>query len=290
MVILNTLASYSDDNDNRILYDGPDVPGARIEFTGSSNTLEVSADARLGKFHVVFDCDNGQLRLGGHKFGNFSGFIRIGEDSLVSIGSNVTTTNNCVISAVEGTSVVIGDDVMLATDNEIRSDDGHAIFDVASEGRVNLSKDIYIGNHVWLAKRAVLLGGASIGDGSVVGFGSLVTGSIPNNSVAAGVPARVIRRNIAWERPHLSRARPFYKPDASTVHKSPYWNKTVDSPSLPQYAVVYGTTEMHVVASFITETEALVWSKRHFKNEETRIVQILKREEAEIHLLKSVND
>jgi hypothetical protein len=40
------------------------------------------------------------------------------------------------------------------------------------------------------------------------------------------VPARVIRTDIAWERPHLSLAKPYYKPDASTITKSPYWALT----------------------------------------------------------------
>ena len=228
MVLLNTLSAYEDDRGNRILYDGPDVPGVRIEFTGSGNTLVVAPQIRPGRLNIMFDCDNGTMRMAGCRFGTFSGFIRIGQDSTVSLGENVTTTNLCVISAVEGTSVVIGNDVMLASENELRADDGHAIFDVESGLRVNWSRDITVGNHVWLAKRAVLLGGADVGDGSVVGFASLVTGRIPNNCVAVGSPARVVRRDIAWERPHLSRTKPFYKPDASTVSRSPYWNRTVD--------------------------------------------------------------
>lgn len=233
MVQLNTLSTYKDDNGNRILYSGPNLSGVHIDFRGSGNTIEAAGNIRPGKLNVTFDCDNGTLRLGASRFGTFSAFIRVGQDSLVSIGENVTTTNSCVISAVEGTAVTIGDDVMLASENELRADDGHAIFDIASGKRVNWSKDISVGNHVWLAKRAVLLGGAEVGDGSVIGFASLVTGPVPNNCVAVGSPARVIRRDIAWERPHLSRARPFYKPDASTVTRSPYWNPTrpADTPA-----------------------------------------------------------
>lgn len=37
-----------------------------------------------------------------------------------------------------------------------------------------------------------------------------------------------MRRDVAWERPHLSGHAPFYKPDASTITKSPYWNPTRD--------------------------------------------------------------
>ena len=156
----------------------------------------------------------------------FSGSIRIGQDSTVVVGDNVSTTAACVMSATEGTTITIGDDVMFASENQVRADDGHSIFDVRSGKRVNPSRSIRIGSHVWLARGAVVLGGVSIGDGTVVGYGSLVTRNLPNNCVATGVPARVTRRDVAWERPHLSMAKPYYKPDASTVTRSTYWNLT----------------------------------------------------------------
>lgn len=281
MVTLNTLASYSDANGNKILYEGPEIPGVRIEFSGSNNTMEVLSDVRLAKLNIVFDCDNGTFRMAGNKFGSFSGFIRIGQDSTVSLGQDVTATNACVISAVEGTSVIIGNDVMLASENEIRADDGHAIFDVESETRVNWSKSISIGDHVWVAKRAVLLGGACIGDGSVVGFGSIVTGVVPNNCVAAGVPARVIRQDIAWERPHLSRAKPFYKPHAETVKKSPYWSKTDGSViDGPKFVAIHEIEDQTIAVTFASESQAKLWSEDHCGGK-ARISEVLNAEAAE---------
>ncbi|WP_104161368.1 acyltransferase [Arthrobacter sp. ZGTC212] len=281
MVTLNTLAPYSDANGNKILYEGREIPGVRVEFSGSNNTMEVLSDVRLAKLNVVFDCDNGTFRMAGNKFGAFSGFIRVGQDSTVSLGHDVTATNACVISAVEGTSVIIGNDVMLASENEIRADDGHAIFDVESETRVNWSKNITIGDHVWVAKRAVLLGGASIGDGSVVGFGSIVTGTVPNNCVAAGVPAKVIRQNIAWERPHLSRAKPFYKPHAGTVKKSSFWNKTEDSMiNDPKFVAVYDFEDQIIAVTFASEAQAKLWSEDHC-NGKARITEVLHADAAE---------
>lgn len=264
MVLINTLSAYRDENGNRIIYSGRDVPGVRIEFLGSGNTLEVADKVRIGKLNITFDCDNGTMRMAACRFGSFSAFVRVGQDSLVSLGEDVTTTNSCVISAVEGTSVVIGNDVMLASENELRADDGHAIFDVATGGRVNWSKDIVVGNHVWLAKRAVLLGGAEIGDGSVVGFASLVTGRIPNNAVAAGSPARVIRRDIAWERPHLSRARPFYKPDAGTVTRSAYWHPTEEAAAAERgHVAVYDSPDGPAAVSFASAAKARAWAHEH---------------------------
>ncbi|UUT35749.1 hypothetical protein [Microbacterium elymi] len=63
----------------------------------------------------------------------------------------------------------------------------------------------------------------------MIGAGSIVTRKIPNNVVAVGTPARVIRKHVAWERIHLGADAPFYKPDASTVKKSKYWNLTLET-------------------------------------------------------------
>src|SRR4029078_7328208 len=104
----------------------------------------------------------------------------------------------------------------------------------------NPSPSITIGTHVWLPRGPTILSGGGIGDGTVIGYGSLVTGKIPNNCIAVGSPARVVRRDVAWERPTFSYREPFYKPDSSTVRKSRFWNPTVEEPapkaSLPRRA------------------------------------------------------
>ncbi|QIZ72490.1 acyltransferase [Oxynema aestuarii] len=56
--------------------------------------------------------------------------------------------------------------------------------------------DVIIGDRVWIAYRAVVLPGVTIGEGAVVGAGSVVTKDVEPYSIVAGVPAKVIgRRN-----------------------------------------------------------------------------------------------
>lgn len=224
---LTALSDYSDDLGNTI--DSPTVFDKNVAVTirGRNNRVTVHPDAKFKKLLVIFDCDNGTLVIGPNSKHGFALNIRVGQDSNVVIGADVTSTTACVISAVEGATVRLGNDVMLASDNEIRADDGHPIFDISTGKRVNPAKDITIGSHVWLGRQAVVLAGAEVGDGSVIGHRGVVTRSIPNNCVAVGAPARVVRRNIAWERPHLSFVAPPYKPDASYVTRSEeYWNPT----------------------------------------------------------------
>jgi acetyltransferase-like isoleucine patch superfamily enzyme len=230
MIRLTELQAYSDENGNTIEYGGVIEQGVKIKFSGSNNRLVVADDARIGSLIVDFDCDNGTLRIGSSKgVPAFSGAIRIGQDSTVVIGRNVSSTSTVAFSAVEGVTITVGDDVMFASENQVRADDGHPIFDVRTGQRVNVSRDITIGDHVWLGRFSTVLGGVTIGEGSVIGYASVVTRDVPNNCVAAGSPAKVVRRDIAWERPHLSLVKPYYKPDASTLKKSKYWNLTRDA-------------------------------------------------------------
>jgi len=230
-VELTTLEAYRDESGNEIVYPGRLEKNVRIFIRGARNRLIVDPDANIARIEVLFECNNATLEIGPSQgVPGLRASIRVGQDSVVRIGRNTSSTGQVTISAAEGASVLIGEDVMFASGNQIRADDGHPIFDVRSGERVNPSKSISIGNHVWLALGAVVLGGSEIGDGSVIGASSVVTGRIPNNVVAAGAPAKVRRRDVAWERPHLTITRPFYKPDASTVTKSPYWELTAPDP------------------------------------------------------------
>ena len=240
MTVVTALAPYEDARGNRIVVEGPpagiESAALAIEFRGSNNTLTVTTPLRLDQLRVYFDCDNGRVALGPSRgVAAFSANIRVGQDAAVEIGRNVSSVASVLITAVEGAAVRIGDDVMFSAHNEIRTDDAHPIFDVRSGQRVNPARSVRVGDHVWFGRGAAALSGATIDDGSVLGFRTVVTGAIPNNCVAAGAPARVVRRDIAWERPHLSRAAPFYKPDASTVRRSPYWSRT-DSATHPGVA------------------------------------------------------
>lgn len=225
--IVTSLAEYSDDSGNSIETSVFDE-SVKIVFRGVNNTLKIHEGASIQHLDVSFDCNDGYLEIGACKVRGkgIRASIRVGEKSTIKIGEDFTCTTKCLISAVECSRIIIGDDCMIASQNEIKTDDSHPIFDVKTGMRVNMPKDIIVGSHVWLARRAVLLGGAIVGDGSIVGYNSVLKKKIPNNCIAVGVPARVTKKDIAWERPHLSLVPPFVKPDSSSVKKSLYWNLT----------------------------------------------------------------
>jgi len=221
------LSDVTDARGNRLVAPVALLPRLTVHFRASDCLLWLDPAASIGAVSVEFNGDRGQCRLGGGGGeGAFSALLRLGQDSRILVGDGTTTTARCFIGASEGASVRIGEDCMLASDVQLRCDDAHPIFDIHTGARVNPSEDILIGDHVWLAYGVRCLGGSRIGDGSVIGLDSIVTGPVPNNCIAVGRPARVTRRDVAWERPHLS--HPPARPDAASVVRSRWWQPTRD--------------------------------------------------------------
>ncbi|PYI39596.1 acyltransferase [Arthrobacter psychrolactophilus] len=228
MANIGKLANFLDESGNRIEYKGNIDKHVNIIFHGRNNRIVVHKNANFNFLDIEFFGNEGQIEIG-ENLGvtPLKAFLKVGSESKIVIGNSVSNSMVSTIVATEGCSIVIGSDVMLSSDAYISTGDEFPVYDVESGLRVNPAKSIRIGNHVWLARRSTVSGGANIGDGSVIGFGSLVDGVLPNNCIAAGIPARIIKKNIAWERIHLSLKEPFYKPDASAIQKSPYWAPTV---------------------------------------------------------------
>ena len=99
--------------------------------------------------------------------------------------------------------IIIGEDCMFSNAIEIRTGDSHSVIDNTTNSRINLSKDVFIGNHVWLGSGAKILKGVVIEDNSIVATQSVVTNLVPSNSIVAGIPAKVIRQNINWMRERI---------------------------------------------------------------------------------------
>lgn len=110
----------------------------------------------------------------------------------IKIGKNVGINPYCVIYGHGG--VEIGDNVMIATSCiVIPFNHNFASLQTPINLQGNTCKGIVIGNDVWLGARTTILDGVKIGDGAVIGAGSVVTKDIPRLSIAMGVPAQVIK-------------------------------------------------------------------------------------------------
>jgi acetyltransferase-like isoleucine patch superfamily enzyme len=117
----------------------------------------------------------------------------LGRDTVISIGDGCLIGRGSGVVAHE--SVEIGDDVFTGHYVYI-TDANHGYLDPAVPiGRQFAPpQPVTIGAGSWLGHGSIVLPGSRVGRHVVVGAGSVVTGEIPDNSVAVGVPARVVRR------------------------------------------------------------------------------------------------
>lgn len=156
---------------------------------------------RGGKF---INSSNGYISIynGGHiEFRgacNFAeGFSFSIEGGNLVIGKNFYANRNLCIECTE--NIIIGDNNLIGWNVSIRDTDGHRIFE--NDVPKILKAPITIDNHVWIASDTIILKGTHISDGSIVACNSLVNGLkvIKNNSLIAGIPAKIKKSNIRWE-------------------------------------------------------------------------------------------
>ena len=114
----------------------------------------------------------------------------IGSGTRVVIGHHAGFTGTVICAAEE---IVIGDRVLCGSNVTITDADWHGLDPAVRQGDVGATAPVRIEDDVFLGLGAIVLKGVTIGHGSVVGAGSVVTQSIPPLSLAAGNPAKVIR-------------------------------------------------------------------------------------------------
>ena len=145
------------------------------------------------------------IRKGFHLLLGRAGRLTIGERCVLdrdmtlecrgelTIGDRTIFGHHCTLAAVD--SVLIGNDCLIAEMVAIRDHDhrfdGALTTPIREQGMV--SSPVRIGNNVWLAGKVTVLKGVTIGDNVVIGANAVVTKDIPANSVAVGIPAKVIR-------------------------------------------------------------------------------------------------
>lgn len=146
---------------------------------GERRQLLRSLFARFGEgsiIHSPFHCDFGaQISIGEGFVGNFN--LTILDEAPVTIGDHVYIGPNVGIYTV-----------------------AHALLPAQRNAGIMRSQPVTIGDNVWIGGSTVILQGVTIGPGTVIGAGSVVTHDIPAGVVAYGNPCRVVRPITAEDR------------------------------------------------------------------------------------------
>lgn len=113
----------------------------------------------------------------------FSAKVSLGDYS--GIGVNARINGTCTI----GHHVMMGTDVVIITRNHAFDRTDIPMMEQGFEEE----RPVVIGNDVWICDRVIILPGVTVGDGSILAAGAVVTHDVPAYSIVGGIPGRVIK-------------------------------------------------------------------------------------------------
>jgi acetyltransferase-like isoleucine patch superfamily enzyme len=139
------------------------------------------APISIGRFATVIATPDKKIRLSVWPDQAGQGHITVGNYCLICPGVRISSA----------AGIRIADNCMIANGAYITDSDWHGIYDRISFGK---AIPVTIEKNAWIGDSAIICKGVTIGENSIVGAGAIVVDSVPANSVAAGNPARVVKR------------------------------------------------------------------------------------------------
>ena len=180
----------------------PKLVNSSIQFNVKNNYVIFDNNGSLLNSNICFLHDNAILFINTHhtKINANLGFAGV-----IYVGKNVIINDNPAMHVCEGNIIIIGDIAMIGAKVTLWTTDHHQIFDTDTKERINHGGNIIIGDHVWLGRKYTILKNSVIGSGSIIGYAAVVSGkSVESNSIYAGVPAKLVRKNIFWTRKNIT--------------------------------------------------------------------------------------
>jgi acetyltransferase-like isoleucine patch superfamily enzyme len=114
------------------------------------------------------------------------GHVTLGEGYLCSVDSTIICNE----------SITIGNGGGISWGVMVMDSNFHPIW--VGDEPLSQNEPVTIGDRVYVGARSLILKGADIGSDTIIAAGSVVTGKIPPNVIAGGVPAKVLRENVRW--------------------------------------------------------------------------------------------
>lgn len=174
-----------------------------IHFGGSGNRVIIDDFARLTDVNMYIYGDNNTVHIGPWSYLAKMTFCTENSGNTISVGEHAMLIGPSELAAIEGTAITVGKDAMFSSEVHLRTGDSHSVLDLEGR-RINASRDITLGDHVWIGTRATCLKGTVIGDNCIVGACALVSGKFEEpNCVIAGVPAKTVKRGVNWCRKRI---------------------------------------------------------------------------------------
>ena len=186
-------------NQNKITNNGI-FKNVSFDIIGNNNTILIGKNTIVSNTLIFIRGDHHRIIIGENCFMG-KGELWIEDDHCSLVIHSFTTIEHAHLAVTEPFSVIeIYNDCMLSNQIEIRTGDSHSIIDMQTGKRINHAANVTLQEHVWVGAHAKILKGVTIGNNTVIATGAVVTGDIPPHSIAAGIPAKVIKTSTDWKR------------------------------------------------------------------------------------------
>ena len=179
------------------------IQGLKISIKGDNNIIRIAHKnfknvvlrVKSNNSSLVFKENDRLIR-------NLYVSAMYGDGQYLEWGRNTSVIGAKVFLNEENSSFIVGDDCMLSDNITIWATDAHAILDKQSSKVLNVvTKPLRVGNNCWIGYGSYLLKNTKLPDNTIVGSNSVVTGVFEEEFTAiAGNPAKVVKRNIRWDR------------------------------------------------------------------------------------------
>ena len=172
----------------------------KIRFRGKNNIVDICEGVILKNCTITLSGNNNRIVFSEKSYAHFADVYTEDSNNSILIGKETNLCGKIHLAAIEGTKIIIGDNCLFSSDIIFRTGDSHSILDMQG-ARINPSKDIVIGDHVWIGQKVSVTKGVMIAKDNIVGIGAIVAKSIDqSNTVIAGVPARVVKTEVNWDK------------------------------------------------------------------------------------------
>ncbi len=183
------------ENGNIIYGDLSKQINLKYEFKGKNNIIFFAGGSR--NVNIIFRGSNGVVFIGENSRTN--GSIDVPSNGLCYIG-NGSTFNGASFRVFEAKNIIVGNDCMFSWTIWISTCDHHLIMDCNTNNRVNYSKSVYIGDHVWCGQESAISKGVFIASGAIIGAKSMACKNCYSNTANAGNPIKEVKQDLFWLR------------------------------------------------------------------------------------------
>lgn len=183
-----------------VVYRGAAVDCAKSSHISGNGRIFIGASwTKANPFKTLFVMNEGAKLIVNGSFELYANSsLYINENATLTLGSGYFNTG---LNMSVFDSVTIGEKVYISENVTIRDSDDHQLTSLEKSDTIQskgMTAPITIEDKVWIGMNVTILKGVTIGTGSVVAAGAVVTKDVPPHCVVAGVPAKVIRTNIEW--------------------------------------------------------------------------------------------